>query len=517
MTFRYLALFAAGLLPAQSQFQPQTQIQQRVHGKLLNPIASYSPSGQRFAIRLGAPAAFGEMPILPEGTILQGTVREARRVGLGIRRERAQMRLDFEKCTPPGFPSAPCLVELLDIENAREQVAKGNRIHGVLAASNPNSLFQGIWFRPAGAFLRRSPAGLTGPVGALQHRIAPSPIGAAITVSSRLVLFSLPNTDIELPAGTELILRIKASTIVGDPVLPLSAVPPPAVPLNDSQIAYLENLPTEIRNASGKLVGDRLNLLFRGSRSEIETAFGTAGWTTADPLTRKSFAKSYAAFTSLRCYAQAPVSPLFYQRSTPDFVFQKSFNTMAKRHHIRFWRIAPDSQDPDAPQLWAAAATHDIGIAFDWNRFSLTHRIDDFLDTERSKVLNDLASSKCVRQLTMLDRPALAGKATDGKLAVLELNPCSVPSGESPAPVLPKPSNPMPARVTRRLVLETRYYITRANAYYWAYRAVKKTTDSLRRLPQQAPAVVDLPDAALASTTPAPPDAASGIPIKALR
>lgn len=473
MNSQWLAVFALSFVTIQAQ------VRQDLHAKLITPIASYSKPGQYFEIRIGPPVEFGTDSILAEGTILRGKIRSAHRVGIGIRRERARLELEFQRCAPPGNPAASCSVELIEIENAREQVAGGSRIHGVLAASNPNSLFQGIWFRPAGAFFHRSPVGLTGPVGALQSRIAPNPLGAAITITSKLLLFSLPNSEIELPAGTELIVRVQASDLSDHPVLPLASQLPPSETFEQPERDYFQGIPTEIKNSSGKVVSDRINFVFRGTRQDVGAAFAAAGWTTADPLTRKSFAKSYAAFTSLRGYDTAPVSPLFYRHRQPDLVFQKSFNSMSKRHHIRFWRI----EDPTGSneELWVAAATHDIGIVFDWKRLSLTHRVDEFLDSERSKVLNDLSAAQCLRSLTMLDRPALSGDATDGKLAIATIKLCDASAANPDALVtLQRPRNRMPMRVARRLVLETRQYVTRGNAYYWAYRGVRKAVVGLR-------------------------------------
>ncbi len=468
-----LVLFALSLVTIQAQ------VRQDLHAKLLTPIASYSKPGQYFEIRTGPPVEFGMDSILAEGTILRGKIRSAKGVGIGIRRERAQVELEFQRCAPPGHPAAACSVELIEIENAREQVARGNRIHGILAASNPNSLFQGIWFRPAGAFFHRSPTGLTGPVGALQSRIAPNPLGAAIAITTKLLLFSLPNSDVELPTGTELIVRVQVSDVADHALLPVASPLPQSETFEPHEHAYFQGIPTEIKNASSNVVSDRINFVFRGTRQAVATAFAAAGWTTADALTRKSFAKSYAAFTSLRGYETAPVSPLFYQHRQPDLVYQKSFNSMSKRHHIRFWRI----EDPTGTEepLWVAAATHDIGIAFDWNRLSLTHRVDEFLDRERSKVLNDLSAAQCLSRLTLLDRPALSGGTTDGKLAIATIASCEPVAGNlAMLARLQRPRNPMPIRVIRRLVLETRQYVTRGNAYYWAYRGVRKAVVSLR-------------------------------------
>ncbi len=59
-------------------------------------------------------------------------------------------------------------------------------------------------------------------------------------------------------------------------------------------------------------------------------------------------------------YSTAPVSTLLYQDAEPTVVFQKSFNTIAKRHHIRIWRAG----DFEGNEVWLGAATHDAGVGF---------------------------------------------------------------------------------------------------------------------------------------------------------
>jgi hypothetical protein len=180
----------------------------------------------------------------------------------------------------------------------------------------------------------------------------------------------------------------------------------------------------------------------------------------------------------MKGYPTAPVSTLLFQGNQPDFVFQKSLNTISKRHHIRIWRFGT----ADGVPLWLGAATHDTGVAFQRDTFSFTHRISPQIDVERTKVANDLHFTGCVEPPVLVDRPdavrqsrasksARHGVDSDGKLAVLSASSCA------PTPYLVAtslaPTASKTTRLFRRGSLEARHYITRGSYYYWAYRGIK--------------------------------------------
>lgn len=442
---------------------------QSVQGRLLTPIASYSKRGAPVEIEIVAPAHHGAAPIVPAGTILHGTVRKARTIGLGIRRERSLLELELNGgCTTPQGNHIACDASLQSVDNAREQVRRQNRITGILAASHPNSWLKGVWFqRPHAHMLQRSTAGLTGPIGAMQKSLAPSPIGAATAVAVRLLLFRMPETEIQLPSGAELNLALHALASAS-----------PADPIEIDEDSPLADLPADIRHANGNRAGDQINIAFRGSREQLVDAFDAAGWIAPEPLNRRTFRRMYGAFTTFGNYPAAPVSILYYQDRLPDLVFQKSFNTIAKRHHIRIWQSETD------PDLWLGAATQDVGVTFDWSHVSFTHRIDPRIDGERSKVLNDLASSGCVAGETRVPRPAAASNRSDGDLHVVTLSDagCASPGSTAIARIrLAKPHSAPPVLAARRFVLETRQFATRGNVYYWMYRGAASAISNLRR------------------------------------
>ena len=452
-----LALLVAGLAPLTAE-----RVTEELLVRLRTPLTTLAKPGERFvAVVTGCTHADCTV-VLPPGSTIHGFVDQVKPVGFGVRRERASMALTFDGCHMPDGSEVACRSELLKLDNARETVTKGNRIHGILAANHPHSYLGGLWVRPTSALFGRSLSGLTGAGRMIYSGIAPHPAVAGAIVVTRLAVFRLPEPEIQLPAGVELILRVTAEAPDASAAEPLPRPP-------DSLGVLLNGLPVRITMPNGALAADIINTAFLGSETDVTHAFLGAGWSTADPLNGRTYMRSYQAFTSMKPYPTAPVSPLRYEGRLPDLVFQKSFNCMAKRHHIRLWRV----ESPDGP-LWVGAATHDVGIFFDWKRMVLTHRIDPEIDRERDRVLADLSYAGCVAGAARVERPALAIEsakiATDGALHVIDAQACRQPLAEV---AVPMKRVSVGKSILRRTILESRHYLFRGNGYYWAFRGLR--------------------------------------------
>jgi hypothetical protein len=444
---------------------------QVLEARLLTPLSSHSAAGTTFRLRVNGAWEPGRAPVLEPGSIIVGHVRRSAPLGLGLRRERAVLDLDFDECrTPAGGPS-DCKVDLVAIDNAREHIGKENQIRGVIAASHPHSWLNGIWFRPVGTLPHRAALGLTGASGMVYEKLGPTPLLGALVIGLRLAFFRLPDAEIELPSGTDMLVRVEVDT---------AAPPVPALPapedLDEELRTALASLPAEVRRSNGNPSEDVVNFAFLAGKEQLVQSFEAAGWTVTEQLTPKTFLRTYAAISAMKAYPSAPVSPLYHEGRLPEIVFQKSFNSLAKRHHIRMWKIGADR--------WIGAATHDTSVAFLWKKMSFTHLIDPRIDREREKLLNDLAAAGCLKGLEMLERPAITntkldrGEAvTDGALAVVSLKPC-LPSSEEAKPVRPRRN--LAKSALRRVVLETRHYLVRGSAYYLSYRGVRWATLSWR-------------------------------------
>jgi hypothetical protein len=290
-------------------------------------------------------------------------------------------------------------------------------------------------------------------------------------LAARYVAFTLPEPEIQLPPGTE--MRLLATDIPSD--VPTSPAPPD-LKVGNSLGAWLQQQSRLVMQPDGTRAQDVVNLAFIGGAEELQKAFSTAGWLSAEPRSLRSVSRMYRAYNSMRGYSTAPVSMLLYQGNPPAMVFQKSFNTITKRHHIRIWRVG----DFEGNEVWLGAATHDAGVGFRMASMTITHKIDPKTDGERGKIISDLNFEGCSDKVAYLnDSPDDAWVPssdiqTDGRIAIVWLRPCSGSSGEKQSPqdtVAFRSPGSKGKRLARRFVLETRQYFLRDNMYYWAYRA----------------------------------------------
>jgi hypothetical protein len=362
----------------------------------------------------------------------------------------------------------PFSARLVAVDNAREEVTDSGRIVGILAANSPHNLLRGFWHRPTPRLIPFSVIGLTGANGRLWAEYSLGPIGAAGLFAANQILFRLPEPEVLLPPGTDMLLSVTAFPATA-PSFPRSE----STELPDALSSWVAEQPYELKKPGGRNAADIINFAFTGTSEQLVQAFTSAGWFPADALTRRTFSLAYRSYSARKPYPTAPVSKLLYQSSEPDFVFQKSLNTIARRHHIRIWNAGRVADT----EVWLGAATHDVGIGFDSGSASFVHKIEPRIDLERRKVANDLDFAGCAESIAYVDRPGAArvpgkikGIVTDGRVAVVSLKECSAPPASTAE--INRPELSKASRFVRRLVLETRQYLFRNNAYYWAFRAL---------------------------------------------
>jgi len=437
--------------------------------RLENHLTSFATKpGTAFRSVVITPLEIRGKILAPQGTIVHGVVRRADSVGLGLRRERAKIELEFREYELSDGKRVAMDAELVEVDNAREEVTPKGAIRGVLAASSAHGLFNGIWHRPRLQLFHRSFLGLTGAGGALA-RVTAGPAGLAGILAVRLTVLRMPDPEIHLKPGTEMKLRVK--NIAADAPTFNKAAPLPVPFVLEEQ---LREQPFQVTRTNGRLTEDLINLAFIGTEQQLVDAFHAAGWATADNLTRRTFGLSYKAWTRMEGYRTAPVSTLLYENRKPDLVFQKSLNTVAKRHHVRIW----NGGEMDGKQIWLAAGTHDTGIILNRRKMGLTHKISPYLDHERIKVIHDLSFAGCVEDPGYVDREKAIrqrhkgkGVSSDGRLAVLSVRECAPPVLVAQSGPIAKPS--ASRRVARRFLLESRNYLLRANVYYYAYKTFR--------------------------------------------
>jgi hypothetical protein len=441
--------------------------------RLKTPLTSYSTKpGTPFECVVIRDLVANNAVLIPQGAIVRGHVGRVTTVGLGIRHERAALDLNFDTFETADGQSFPLRAKLASIDNAREQVKAGH-IHGVIAANQPNQIYFGLWRTPSLGMLERSLIGVTGISHQIVSGLGLGPAGYGGVVLLRLAIFRFPEPEIQYAPGVDMLLRVNLNSQEGVNETPFT---PAAAP--DGVAAWLDKEPFDIDRRDNRPVGDIVNVAFLGSRQQLENAFNAAGWAKADPQTRKTKKQAYYAFNAMRAYANAPVSALFYKGMLPELVFEKSLNTVTKRHHIRVWYAGV----VEGHELWLGAATHDTGGTFNFHYFRFTHKIDPNVDDERDKIVTDLSFAGCTEPEMRVDRPTAASHGfdrtsmTDGSASVLSLTDCN--ASDSAPYVFRKPGN-LVSRLVRRMILESRNHVERENVYYWTFQAAKSARNRI--------------------------------------
>lgn len=482
LSLRATALCALMTLPlslAAAEARSATAVHPDLEVRLLNHLTSYSsPVGTHFRCVVIRGFHAGGL-VIPRGSLVFGTVRKQQAVGLGFRHERAALELSFESYQTPAGDDLPLDANLASIDNAREEVTAKGRIKGVLAANNPGNLLNGFWARPSSNLAFRSLVGLTGAANQVWLKYSMGPMGAAGLFVARSIIVAFPEPEIHLPPGTDMSLRVRVPEAdLSSQAMALETSAASGVLVSETSDGLSDWAKARLQPiffANGAPAEDLLNVLVLGSREQVVAAFATSGWTLADHRSLRASSRVYGAFSSMRTYSAAPVSVLLYRGLEPDLVFEKSLDTVTQRHHVRFWRAGVFNGD----EVWLGAATHDTGVTFRLRSMAFTHKIDRNIDLEREKVATDLDFSGCSEKPVLLHSSLRASSyelgrvSTDGRLVMLAAQPCS--SAELTMEDVPLPPGNRLTRVTRRVVLETRNYLLRDNAYYWGYRVIRSS------------------------------------------
>jgi hypothetical protein len=197
--------------------------------------------------------------------------------------------------------------------------------------------------------------------------------------------------------------------------------------------SLLSDLPQQQAELPPHRSSDLINVLLVGTQDEIDAAFRAAGWTGENRHSALALYRMYHSLVQRMGYSMAPMSRLTFNGLPPGRSYQKSLDTLTKRHHIRLWQQGSTS-------FWLGAASEDIGLTI--RRMHPTHAIDDEIDNERAKVINDLWFTGCADEATLLPRKVLRPIAeqntpisTDGDVAVLRLKHCNAALTFQTAPV----------------------------------------------------------------------------------
>jgi hypothetical protein len=352
-----------------------------------------------------APISVRGRVVVQQGSKLLGSVTNATAIGLGLKHSTASLSYGFHTLLVAGI-AIPIDAQLVEVETAKELVDDRGIVRGIHAIV---SLSSGVAYCAVPLILMDPAIGV--PVWGVKSVIAPS-----------------ANPEILFPMGTELILRLSTAVTLPAPKLQFSA---PAKSFSPAELTDIQQLlkASEQRAYMGSRPSDIVNVMFIGGRAQLDRAFHASGWSQAQRKSPISLYRMYRALAKRRGYPRAPMNRLTLNGAPSAFVQQKSLDTVQKRHHVRLWQV------PLHENIWLGAAAEDVGFRFELTHW--THSTDPNIDSERAKIVNDLAFAGCVDAAGLLSRhsadlvqdpKAQYPIVTDGDIAVVRLNDCIQPT-----------------------------------------------------------------------------------------
>lgn len=388
--FLALAGFAtAERIPSGTQFQ--IRLTQEID-------TSTAKMGDVFDALLIAPVVVDGHIAMAAGATLRGHVKE---VTAAVNPDdQAILALAFDEIHDASGKKASVAAKLSGIDNARESLDSDGRIQGIIASKTGSGrLDQGI------------------------NKVAEKyPSFADLLGTVKQVVLKDTDANIDFKPGVEMTIALtKPLDWTGVVATPdVASIEP-----QDQLFRLVNSEPFRTATEKDQRPSDLTNLMFLGSREQLEDAFQKAGWTPAAKLNDQSKLETFRAMAEMRGYQEAPVSVLLLDGRAPDLVFEKINDTFAARHHLRIWQ-RPGTFN--GKSIWVCSATHDTGISFSEENRTFIHQIDPQIDLERAKVVNDLLLTGLVRALALVERNPLpqdmhnaTGDAlkTDGAMAVV--------------------------------------------------------------------------------------------------
>ncbi len=450
----------------------------RLEVRLTSTVGSYaSKAGSPVTAVLIAPVHVGGELLLPAGSILTGTVKSVRRVGLGVLHETAAMSLQFTEIVLPDDETLPLSGKVIAVDNGRERVEKSGEIGGMRMTSS-------VAYRVSG-YIRMAMM---------------MDIHAQLAIwAIKTLVIQVPEPEIYFKPGVELSLTLT------EPLPARAQHEPEDAPrrLTESEREALDQIlagtPSRTTDPGNHRPSDLVNLMFVGTKEQISEAFKAAGWSEAAPSNLRSRLKGVRAFVEGRGSESFAITRLTLDDTQADMSWQKGLNDMSKRHHIRIWKQA---QTWNGQEVWVGAATRDIDFAYMHHGTVMTHRIESNIDQERDKIAYDLAYTSYVDTLDWAERSSLPAVSrngtgdvmnTDKKLVVMHLRDTETPrlsTDTQEMDSLPVHGR-MGQRFVRREILSMRNDIVRNNVYWRGYEGVRWIVTNVRKR-NRAPEVADV-------------------------
>jgi len=424
--------------------------------RLLQPVSSYSgKAGDRVqAMVIESPDCDGTEAI-DAGTLVEGKIKAARRVGMGLVHQTATLRVDFDYLVTKDGKEIEISSQVEAIDNARETVRNGI-IHGVNATDTPQ-----------GRITSR-----------LKHLPTWNPYSDLTLVAFRAVFPVFPEPEIYLPRGTDLKLGLATELQIPEDLHSVAQ----ASSADEIERATMEitapTLPERTTTRHGR-AADFVNVALVGSREQMDQAFHAAGWEHGDRTSTRSVMREIHAFLAFKSYPRAPISQQLVDGEPASATWEKTLDSYEKREHLRVWA----RNDVIGGQtVWLGAMTRETGATLSVRQHKFIHHVEADVDEGRGMLVRDLSLAGCVAAVYFVDRPQMEHVAmnatgdamrTDGSLAAVQLKDCETAVFERQAADAAALAGSRPhskfARYVRMQVLSFKSDVVRGNIVYGVF------------------------------------------------
>ncbi|HKU53142.1 MAG TPA: LssY C-terminal domain-containing protein, partial [Nitrospira sp.] len=245
--------------------------------------SSISHPGDQIEGTIIAPISLAGQVVIPQGSRLIGSIERVKRFGLGLKQVTATIHYRFHTLQFLNGEAIPVHTEVLEVETAKERVDIDGTVRGIHPAV---SLSSSLALFTVPLLFAVPTVGV--PVWGIKSMVAPS-----------------ASPEIYFPSGTELILRLRTPIDVRSSTKRLADVMPFS-PDEVNEVHHLLNGSPQ-RAQLGSRPSDFVNLLFLGSREELDRAFHAAGWSQAERKSPMSLYRMYHALTRRAGYRRAPM------------------------------------------------------------------------------------------------------------------------------------------------------------------------------------------------------------------
>jgi len=382
-------------------------------------------------------------------------------VGLGLVHETASLEISFSRISPSEGVPIEIKGRVKIVDNARETVRNGV-IHGIRSTDTPQGMIS--------SRLKYLPS----------LHLYPDPY----LLGYKMLFPIFPDPEIHLQPGTDVQVELTQAAILPSDLPEVPRIP--ALEVNEELAHNLTELPERTQTKKGK-EADVVNIVFAGTRADLEQAFKTAGWHSSKATSKTTVMRGFYSYLSKSSYPTAPMSTQLMNGHKADLTLEDTFQSHEKRNHLRIWAL---EHTWEGLPLWASAAVRETGATLSIQHHGFIHHVSEDLDEEQEAIVRDLDIAGCVDSVGLLQRPEMehivqnaTGEyfRTNGSLEIIRLKPCSSDSGEAGAGQKPSKDGSWAYRYLRKEILTVRSDLFRANCIYVLFDLSRKTVGMVRQ------------------------------------